>query len=475
MGKRLTEEEYDKRIAVHGLAVRIETFRGTKNKILHKCLKHGEEHLAAPGHVLRGYGLYCCRRCLPGNSGAKEKYDREVAIHGKVKRLGDYMGNHKRILHTCLIHNEDYYDLPSNLRKGGVLPCCFKIEDQKTPTKIFNETQRRKEEEKYDNILSLHGRVVRVGKYVNRKTKIEHKCLTHGEIYLGYPPSLIKGGSIACCLSRIKKNKIAKEKYDNTLKIFGRVERLGEYIDCKTPIEHRCLQHGEVHKATPSSLSSGQGLNCCSSYYNRSREAKSTYDERVAQFGRVKRIEEYKNANKRILHRCLIHNEIHYGTPHNIVNGGGLACCRIRGYQSLYELLTANPYRKTCFYSFSMSNFPDYIKIGISNRVKTRSKDPEYGELISQWDFDSRLEAYLVEQACLKDVLLVKNSPKELSKTKWPGHTEIVKSEENLVVEVAQFYIDKLEELGPYQFVLDYLSPNEKEKEICLEKLKGGS
>jgi hypothetical protein len=33
MGKRLTEEEYDKRIAAHGLAVRIEPFKKSTRKI----------------------------------------------------------------------------------------------------------------------------------------------------------------------------------------------------------------------------------------------------------------------------------------------------------------------------------------------------------------------------------------------------------------------------------------------------------
>lgn len=475
MGKRLTEEEYDKRIAAHGLAVRIEPFKGTKRKILHRCLKHGEEHLSLPGHILNGHGMSCCRRCLKGNSGVEEKYDKEIARHGKVKRLGNYLGNSKKILHLCLIHNKDYYAFPSDLRKGGVLPCCLNLKDQKTPTKIFNETERLKEQEIYDQILEHYGRVLRIEDYQSRKIKIKHKCLTHGEIHLGYPASLVKGGSIACCLSSIKNHKKAKNRYDNVLKKFGKVERLEEYINSKVPISHRCLQHGKIYKVAPARLISGQGLKCCSSSNNRKNKAKCTYDERIAKFGRVVRIEEYKGSTRRILHKCLIHDEIHYGTPSNLLSGGGLSCCRKSGYESLYNLLVNNHKKETCFYCFHLVNFPGRIKLGISNRVDIRSKNPEYGKLISQWHLDSRLEAYLVEQACLKDVLLIKNPPEKLSRAKWPGYTEIVESEEKLVVDVAQFYVDKLEELGPHKFILDYLHISEEEKEMCLEKLKRGS
>jgi hypothetical protein len=96
MGKALTEEEYDKRIAIHGKAVRVDPFRGTKFNILHRCLKHGEEHLSNPGHILRGHGMSCCRSCLPGNRDPQVKYDKELNKYGKVKRVGDYEGNYKK-------------------------------------------------------------------------------------------------------------------------------------------------------------------------------------------------------------------------------------------------------------------------------------------------------------------------------------------------------------------------------------------
>jgi len=472
MGKALTEEEYDKRIAIHGKAVRVDPFRGTKFNILHMCLKHGEEHLSNPGHTLRGHGMSCCRSCLPGNRDPQVKYDKELNKYGKVKRVGDYEGNYKKILHTCLIHSKNYFGLPYELRKGGVLICCAEESSRKTPTKIFNEEERLREQKIYDQILKSHGRVKRVENYVNRTTKITHRCLIHGENHPGVPTILIKGGSIRCCLSSISKRDEAKKSYDKKLEKYGKVRRIGEYIDANTPILHLCLRHGELHKALPGCVTKGQGLNCCNSYRERNRVSRSTYDDKISKFGRVIRIGEYIDCYTKILHKCLVHDEIHYGIPNNILNGGGLSCCRNVGFETIYSLLIGNKPVETYFYAFYLSNYQGRVKIGISSRVETRSKDPEYGDLISQWLFSSRLEAYLVEQACLNDILLKKDPPLRLKDKKWPGYSEIVLCDEDFIVKMSEFYIEKLNSTGPYRFILDFLNPCEQEKQICICRLE---
>lgn len=335
MGKKLTQEDYDQRIAVHGRVIRLEPFKGTKTKILHRCLIHNEEHYSQPQHLLRGHSLSCCSRISTQLRSAKQNYDKELVEHGKAERVGDYVNSTTKIPHRCLIHNEIHMGKPSRLRLGGGLICC---------RNSWNE-----------------------------------------EI-----------------------NKVAREKYDEKLKKHGRVIRLGEYIDNKTKILHECLIHNEVHMSSPSVVLKGGGLKCCSS----------------------------------------VNSPLYY--HHRVVR-------------------TQN----TFVYLYNLVDYEEYIKLGITNNINQRKLNSGgvYGDLILSWTLNSRLEAECVEKASLRDNRVSNSCPESLKLNKWPGYTEVTNSPEDLVISVIKFYIEKVEKLGPYQFILDYLSPTEEEREICLRQL----
>jgi hypothetical protein len=121
-------------------------------------------------------------------------------------------------------------------------------------------------------------------------------------------------------------------------------------------------------------------------------------------------------------------------------------------------------------YLFRLARFPDYVKIGISSNVKLRA-DEEYGDFVCYWNTGNRFHAFLVEQASLRDVSLESACPLELTDSKWAGNTEVRKTESNQAIQIIQFYFDALDKLGPYQFILDYLSPNEMERNLCEKAL----
>lgn len=53
----------------------------------------------------------------------------------------------------------------------------------------------------------------------------------------------------------------------------------------------------------------------------------------------------------------------------------------------------------------------------------------------------------------------------------WPGYTEVIQCPEDTAIDVIQFYWDLVQELGPYQFALDYLNPTEEERQLLDERL----
>jgi hypothetical protein len=124
-------------------------------------------------------------------------------------------------------------------------------------------------------------------------------------------------------------------------------------------------------------------------------------------------------------------------------------------------------------YLFRLARFPDYVKIGITANMKKRA-DEEYGDFVCYWPACSRFHAFLVEQASLRDTSLNAACPLDLLDSKWAGMTEVRKAESGQAVQIIQFYFDELDSLGPYQFILNYLSPNEAERSLCEKALQEG-
>ena len=110
--------------------IRIGEYEGDKEKILFRCLKHNEEHLAMPTNVKKGRGLACCKKAALEAMGrrrfetAKSEYDQRLAQMGVIERIDEYQGDGVPILHRCLIHNEEHLIRPGHALRPGRGACC---------------------------------------------------------------------------------------------------------------------------------------------------------------------------------------------------------------------------------------------------------------------------------------------------------------------------------------------------------------
>jgi hypothetical protein len=136
---------------------------------------------------------------------------------------------------------------------------------------------------------------------------------------------------------------------------------------------------------------------------------------------------------------------------------------------SLKNILKINDNCQTTFYTYSLSLYKKYVKFGIAKNLQSR-KDSEYGEEVFTKQFDTRLEAFVIEQACLKDSQLVKDCPEELDLNKWPGRTEVRKCSRQTALARANFYVQELESIGVKEFILKYLNPSPYEKALLKRK-----
>jgi len=267
--------------------------------------------------------------------------------------------------------------------------------------------------------------------------------------------------------------KFKEAHYDAKLALIGKVERVGPYTSQREPTLHRCLLHGEIHNSRPNDLLNGHGLHCCGNGGSRANAA-SLYDERLAKIGLCQRIEPYQTRRIAIQHKCLRHGKLFLQEPRRSLEGRIPPCCGGMWRGSLYAMLM-EPNRwgldsHSIVYLFRLARFPEYVKIGISSNIKLRA-DEEYGDFVCYWNTRSRFHAFLVEQASLCDLSLEAVCPSELTDSRWSGNTEVRMAESNQAIQVIQFYFDALDRLGLHQLILDYLSPNEMERDLCEKAL----
>lgn len=124
----------------------------------------------------------------------REEHVAELAIHGRVELVGDYVNAKTKTLYRCLEHGEVHEALPNNLQQGGGLACCKRL-----PRESWNRQQFESAEKDYDAVLLRGGRLLRIGEYRGCGSPTEHLCLLHGEIRLATPSNCRKGRGLLCC------------------------------------------------------------------------------------------------------------------------------------------------------------------------------------------------------------------------------------------------------------------------------------
>lgn len=242
-----------------------------------------------------------------------------------------------------------------------------------------------------------------------------------------------------------------------------RIIRVDNYINTQTKIKFKCLVHNEVHSATPKNCLLGEGLSCCRASQKRRELAAISYDKKLNEKNpKIIRIGRYLKSTVKIEFKCLIHNEIHLARPKDCLNGSGLLCCgRVNTF---YHSIKFGK-QLTELYLSPLSRFSNYVKIGISNNTDKR-KDREYGKPILLKKFNSRLEAFALEQAILQDSTLTRDCPEEMYLNKWPGWTEVRKCGRETAKKTVETYITELESIGINRFAKKYFTLTRTEKAL---------
>ena len=126
------------------------------------------------------------------------------------------------------------------------------------------------------------------------------------------------------------RRKIHTEYIKEVSEINLNIEVLGNYINAKTKILHKCKIDGYEWYAAPSNILQGRGCPKCGKIIKAERKRKNHYwyISKVYEINpNIEVIEEYRGYHEKILHKCKIDGYEWYVAPSVILSGSGCPEC----------------------------------------------------------------------------------------------------------------------------------------------------
>ena len=183
-----------------------------------------------------------------------EEYIIELAIKNQnIEIIGKYIDAKTPIIHKCKIHDVEWMARPDNILQGKGCPECAK------KNRIKNK--RMTHEEYVSQLFVKNPTIEVIGKYVNAKTPILHKCTIDGYEWMVMPDKTLRDRGCPKCAGNIKKT---HEDYIREVFLVNPdIEVIEQYIDAKTPILHKCLIDCNIWCARPNDILMGKGCPQC--------------------------------------------------------------------------------------------------------------------------------------------------------------------------------------------------------------------
>lgn len=193
---------------------------------------------------------------------------------------------------------------------------------------------KKKTHEQYVCELSIKNPNVQVAEqYINTDTAILHHCLIHDRFWKTTPSRALLGvGCDECKKERFRQTRCKEhEKYVEEVAMNNPdVVVVGRYIDAKTHVDLYCKKHDVFWSAYPDNVLRGCGCPTCLKEKIGEKNRK-THDQYVRDLEKanpnIEVIEEYRDAETSILHRCKIDGYTWSARPGNILFGRGCPKC----------------------------------------------------------------------------------------------------------------------------------------------------
>lgn len=198
----------------------------------------------------------------------------------------------------------------------------------------------KKTHEQYVLELEQTGKsIVALGQYVNAKTKILHKCIIDGYEWMATPDSILHKSGCPKCAGNIKRT---QETYELAVsRVNDNICVIGQYVNKDTAIKHMCKIDGHIWNAAPNNILRGEGCPACANHVRRTHSAYVSDVKSI--HPDIDVIGVFVDTQTKVLHKCKKDGFEWNAIPNNILRGSGCPVCnQSRGERCIASYLTVN-------------------------------------------------------------------------------------------------------------------------------------
>ena len=175
-------------------------------------------------------------------------------IHKKIKILGIYIGNHKKVALECMECNNNWSAIPSSSLRGAGCKVC---RDSKR-----GNGQYYTHEQYLKKMSDINPNITVKGKYFDSKTKVLLICNICTHTWSAQPDSSLGGCGCAKCSKNLKKTN--KEYLELMTQKHPTIKVIGKYINARRKVDLFCMVCGYEWSTVPDvSLNQGCGCGMC--------------------------------------------------------------------------------------------------------------------------------------------------------------------------------------------------------------------
>lgn len=183
--------------------------------------------------------------------------------------------------------------------------------------------KRKTHEEYLIEVSNINPNIEIIGKYIDAKTKILHRCKIDNYEWMAAPSKILVGRGCPKCGGTMKKTH--EEYVAEVIKINPYIDVMEKYNGAQTKILHRCKKDDYEWYVRPDDILHGQGCPRCSGI---ERYCHEEYVKKVAEINPdIEVLERYINSKTKILHRCKIDGYEWYISPSAILQRQGCPKC----------------------------------------------------------------------------------------------------------------------------------------------------
>lgn len=399
-----------------------------------------------------------------------QRFERLVAI----KLTGQILTGQGRQWEFMCDCGETTYSTVHSVRSGNKNSCGCYNKDRIKETQRLDHTNQR-----VGSLTGLHFSHNRIKKNGNNGNAYwEWQCDCGGKVVAsgaGVTGRFIRNGDVSCnqCAG-IKRG--LRSSIDLTGKRFGLLTGVKQLTTNVSPAfalwQWRC-DCGKLIEMLAPSVKKNENANCgC-------KKTSTANDGTGKRFGLLTAIKSLGKKPGESTYTWLFQcdcGKICESRLRDAVSGRTQSCgCGKGGYDNINNWIAGefrNAEDKAFFYVFPLAHFPGYSKPGIAEDLSVRRKGSrgQYGKVHDFIELP-RLDAWLLEQAVLRETRLSASCPTRLEESKWEGFTEVRALESNVLFDLAISLQLLLQELGREEFAIRYLVTSPKQQKELIKRV----